>query len=91
MRTNKELLQLLLDNIYLLRTGLCGVASRLNNSDVITYSEYYKIKDYISNNRPTQGSKLYDSTQVTEAYYWKQEDKEPRVRWLKYHIKICKS
>ena len=89
MRTNKEILKLLLENIDQLRTGLCGLANRVD----ITYNEYYSIYNYISRYRPNKKSKLYGhGPDITNnQYYWEKGDKESRARWLKYHIKICKS
>ena len=90
MRTNKEILKLLLENIDRLRTGLCGLANKL---ETITYHEYWNITTYITTHRPKKGSKLYGHGPDTgnDEYYWKKGDKESRARWLKYHIKICKS
>jgi hypothetical protein len=49
MRSNKELLQLLLDNRQYFYFGLCGLAGELRINYIITFEEYCKIKNYIKN------------------------------------------
>jgi hypothetical protein len=91
MRTNKELLKVLLANIDKLKHGLCLLAIELKHTDIITTDEHFKISDYIYKNRPKKTSKLYDPEWTRLAWYWPIGAKTPRVRWLKYHIRICKS
>ena len=86
MRTIKELLIILRDSIELLETGLCLICLKLMLSDSITEAEYNYIHDYIYDNRPSKKSKLYGNSDAN-PYYWDQGDKEPRLRWLNYHIK----
>lgn len=49
MRTTKELLQVLLDNIDKLKTGLCLLASDLENERAITPMEWDTIHEHIAN------------------------------------------
>jgi hypothetical protein len=81
MRTRKELLQLLLDNINLLQLGLCGLAWRLNNRRMISVEECIDIREYIRQQRPKKTYKGYD-------YYWKPGNEKPRINWLKKHIEL---
>ena len=81
MRTRKELLQLLLDNINMLQLGLCGLAWRLSNRRMISIEECLDIREYIRQQRPKRTYKHYD-------YYWKPGNIKPRIAWLKRHIEM---
>jgi hypothetical protein len=81
MRTRKEVLQLLLDNIDLLALGLCGLAWKLHNRGRITADECIDIRIYIKQQRPKRTYKGYD-------YYWKPGSKKPRIVWLNKHIEL---
>jgi len=81
MRTRKEILQLLLDNINLLQLGLCGLAWRLDNLRMISLEECLDIREYIKSQRPKKTYKGYD-------YYWMPGNVKPRINWLKKHIEI---
>lgn len=89
MKTTKELLIILKNNIELLTTGLCYLSTTLENTNLITGEERFYIRDYIYNNRPSNKSKLYGGPD-NGLLYWPKGDKEPRLRWLNYHIKINK-
>ena len=92
MRTTKELLKIMLDSIDLMPGGLCVLSVRLTYfPGNFTSEEQDRIHRYIINNRPSLKSKLADKTRsITDAYYWDYGLIPPRVRWLKYHIRICK-
>jgi len=83
-RTIKELLQLTLDNIDHLSTGLCSlIAYHLcENNRIITVDEWMILDDYIESNRPH--NKHY---YTGDNYYWKIGNKTPRINWLKKQIK----
>lgn len=82
MRSNKELLQLLLDNKNHFFLGLCQLAGDLCNLKIIELGEYISIKNYI---RKYANTELRRSESV---YYWKESKWEPREEWLKQQIKI---
>lgn len=91
MRTTKELLKVVLNNINMITGGLCGIVNELYNIDIISFEESKKLLEYIKDNRPQKGSRLYQyRSPITIAWYWTICAKEPRIRWLKYHIRICK-
>lgn len=90
MRTTKELLIILRDNIELSTiNGLCFLNITLLYKNIITDAEHTIIHDYIYNNQPSKKSKLYGGSD-NGFYYWPKGEKEPRLRWLKYHIRINK-
>lgn len=91
MKTNKEILKLMLNHIHLLESGLCGLVYIICRLQVITANEDIKALEYIKRNRPKTKSKLADPSRLNTHYYWELGKVEPRVRWLKYHIRICKS
>jgi hypothetical protein len=81
-RTIKELLELVLENIGMMRLGICSVVWDLYNDDVITLDEYNDLNDYIDDNR---GSHYY---RLERCYFWKPGLKRPRIAWLKKQIKL---
>jgi hypothetical protein len=74
MRTKKELLQLMLDNIDLLSAGLCHLNYKLFDLNMITENEYYLLDHFFLNEFSD-----FD-------YHWKMGLKEPRIEWLKKQI-----
>lgn len=88
MRSIKELLQLMLDNEHMFKTGLCMWAMDLDESNLITDDEYYLLGNYIRNNRPIIGwIRYYTLSVFFRDYYWKYGNIKPRIKWLKKHIK----
>lgn len=79
MRTKKELLQILLDNIDQLKSGLCVLIIDLWDARVITRAEFNILDCHLESHwidfRPEPG-----------GYYWKIGDKEIRAEWLKKQI-----
>lgn len=92
MRSIKELLELMLDNKDLFRSGLCQWNSSLCASDIITWDEHIVLKNYIRSNRPP----FYDNFTIfchtirrdnpAHHYYWEQRDIKPRIKWIQKHI-----
>lgn len=80
----KEILEILLNNIDRLKTGLCGLAYVLYFSEKINLDQYDEFCLYIKKNRPINFRSL-----VRDLYYWEIGDKKPRIKWLKKHIKRC--
>lgn len=74
VRSDVELLQILLDNIGKLVTGLCHLALELYKKSVITLEEYNKLRDIIRTGKHPK-------------YYWKPGLKEPRIKYLETLIR----
>lgn len=80
MRSDKELLQLLLDNKDIFQTGLCLLAGTLYCRCKISAKEMLRIPDYLRTNVST----YYKENGY--AYYWPIGEWEPREEWLKKEI-----
>jgi hypothetical protein len=72
MRTDKELLQVLLDNIDKLEYGLCGLATTLWLNYIISYKELEVIRNIIESNKPKNA--LF--------FYFPIGQKQPRIEYL---------
>jgi hypothetical protein len=81
MRTNKELLELMLENQQYFEDGLCGWIFTIRLWDRITTEEYYELKKYLSQNKPITFHRIFS------AFWWKRGDIKPRIKWIKRHIK----
>jgi hypothetical protein len=77
MRTEKELLQVLLDNMDKFETGLCIVTSILYSEGIITRYEKNVMHNYIYQYKPINSGAYY---------YWKIGKKQPRIDWLNEQI-----
>lgn len=90
MRTNHEVLRIMLENINAIPKkshGLCGLATvHLVDSCVITLSEGRKIYRYIGRNIPEE----FKGTKREGWYWWNIGEVEPRKQWLKEHIELTK-
>ena len=86
-RSIKELLQVMLANQDLFKTGLCNWAVQLEIWSIISEEEEMLLKDYIWENRPSKWSSVDAFKHRNSTYYWKYSDIEPRVKWIKKHIK----
>jgi hypothetical protein len=86
MRSIKELLELMLDNVNMIghsktkSGGLCSAAYRLHLKYKLTIAEFNLCIDYFKKNKP-QGTS-------SNHYYWPVSEKEPRKAWLLEQIKI---
>lgn len=79
MRTTKELLEVMLENIDKLKEGLCLLSLDLRCADLITRDEDMIIMLYLENNIKSS------------RFAWPVGEKEPRIKWLKEQIeKISK-
>ncbi len=81
MRTNKELLELMLENQQDFHTGLCQWILSMFMRDRITTDEYYELKDYLKQNKPITFHGIFS------AFWWRVGDIKPRIKWIKKHIK----
>ncbi len=88
MRSKKEILEILLENIehIYFEQGLCILASNLHFRKIITREELQEISFYIKNNRPCMFSSIYALLSANSRYYWVAGEIKPRVKWLKKHI-----
>jgi hypothetical protein len=87
VRTQKELLEVMLTNIGSLRSGLCFLSSELFTQGIITFDEHIVIGNYIKYNKPSIFSSWNAFWNAGSRFYWTRGDVEPRVKWLKQHIK----
>lgn len=87
MRTIKDLLELMLEHQDLYDTGLCGWVNTLCMCDIISNQEGRHLKDYIKHNRPSKYSSLECFKHRKYSNYWKIQNLEPRIKWIKKHIK----
>lgn len=96
MRSNKELLQIYLDNKHLFFEGLCNWTDELHLNLLITDEEKRYLKSIIFNNRPKIGvlQKIglsfilnYKVLPSYRSYYWTIGVIEPRIKFLKKHLK----
>jgi len=90
MRTTREILEIVLENEFGFRMGLCGWVLNLGGLGVISHSECVKVSRYINDHRPFNTRTIIPFSLIGSAYYWKPGKLEPRVKWLKRHIKKLK-
>ena len=84
-KTMVELLELMLKNQGLFHSGLCYWAQRLESANIISRDERYRLEDYIAENKPFFIVRWWHGD-----YFWKPMSIEPRVKWIKKHIKKLK-
>jgi hypothetical protein len=82
MKTDVQLLQLLLDNMERLEEGLCLLIYDMRKGNEISVGEYGRLLEIIDNN-PTR---YYNSS----LYYFPEGKKKPRIAYLKRLIKKYK-
>lgn len=88
MKTEKELLHLILDNKHLFIMGLCHCVYKLLEKDIIDDEEFYMLKAFIDDNRKTPILSISDWWyKRNDCYYWKKNKITPRINWIKYQIK----
>jgi hypothetical protein len=77
MRTDKELIQLVLDNFYeYFVTGLCTMLSNLHYNYLISEEEYDQLLLLFEQNKPKKAGKF-------GLYWWLCCYKKPRILFLK--------
>lgn len=81
-RSINELLRLMLDHQEYFNDGLCRWMEHMSWHDYITWDEMRKIRKYIKENRPKN---IY--WMMGNGYYWKCDDINPRIKWIRKHIK----
>jgi hypothetical protein len=87
MRTEKQLLEVMLSNIHQLLGGLCYLNDRLYSQRIITSQEHAVISRYIRYNRPSMFSSWNAFENWGGRFYWSIDNIEHRVKWLNKHIK----
>jgi hypothetical protein len=78
MRSNKELLQVFLDNVDLFETGLCRWIMRLKNEKIISVEEENYIDGLIEQE---MGFSFME-------FMWTKGEIKPRLNWLKEKLTI---
>lgn len=92
MRSIKELLEVMLENQDKFRDGLCMWGLKLLTNNIVTQNEYRVILKYIEGNKPkwySSSSAFYEAFSQS-GYYWECYNIEPRIEWIKKHIKLNK-
>lgn len=84
MRSIKELLELMLNNQKYFRKGLCTWVLLLYYNSKITQDESDLLIDYIKANPPFF---VIIRKLLYGGHYWKYRVIEPRIEWIKKHIK----
>lgn len=84
MRTNKELLEIILNNRQLFSTGLCMWLIGLRYTGKISEEEKDYLAKLVIENRPFL-CKVY--LQGNAGYFWKKGKIEPRIKFLKKYLK----
>lgn len=87
MRTEKQLLEVMLSNMHLLLGGLCYLNDRLYTHKLITDDEHAVIYRYIRDNRPSKFSSWNAFWNRNKLFYWTRGNVKHRVKWLNKHIK----
>lgn len=87
MRTTKELLEVMLNNKQIFSTGLCSWAGQLYWNGMINRDEEARLAVYIRVSRPSKFSSFGAFKNRSSGYYWPNGDINPRIKWLKKHIK----
>lgn len=89
-RNINELLKLMLKNFQEsdFHRGLCYCALGMNIDLIINDEEYYEIRKYIQDNRPTLYSSLQAFRNRNNSFYWHKGLKKPRIKWLNKHINL---
>ncbi len=78
MRTTKQLLEVMLENIDMLKSGLCRLSHNLYYyTDKMSYNEMGNVQYYMS---------LFLPETKADGYCWPIGEKEPRIKWLKEQI-----
>jgi len=72
MRTDKELLGILLENMNRLTHGLCGLAHSLYLNYTIEFVELERISSLLLKNKPEN----------SKSFYFPTGEKEPRIEFL---------
>ena len=93
MRNIKELLEVLL-SFYSkeeITWGLCKATSDIWSKKIISLYEYKLLEEYIDKH-PTFLYRVGDNFKYLSnftpfPYYWETGEEEPRIKWLKKHIK----
>ena len=87
MRTNKELLQVFLDNQNLFECGLCSWTGELFSKYLITKEEKSYLYNLIDDNRPFFIKFKDKLIGYINCYYWKEGNIKPRIKRLKKYLK----
>lgn len=82
-RSTLELLKIMLSNIDILTSGLCGLAKQLYDNGVINVEEAIRIQQYIESQRPS-GFQQY-------SYWWDRGMITPRKNWLIKQIELLEN
>jgi hypothetical protein len=88
-RPVRELLNIMLLNDNLFKSGLCQWSYSLYSKDRITYAEMKLLTQYINDNKPSVFSSIdvFLLRLLRSDYIWLKGRKQVRVKWLKKHFR----
>lgn len=89
-RSDKELLNIFLNNTDKFQYGLCHWNQKLYVSSIINVSEFLYIEKMIDKNTHKVIrflNILFFWNKNNISYYWKMGNIKPRIKWLKRHLK----
>lgn len=86
MRTEKELLQLMLEHQDKFSTTLCALNNSMFLDNIITINECLMLHLYIKDNRPSMFSSLSAFKNRRGEYYWNKGDITSRIKWINKQI-----
>ena len=89
MKSDKELLQIMLDNKQHFCYDLFHWAANLYYYDIITESEYIRLDTYIFKNEPKFTWYRFFHPWDT-IYRWPKDDINPRIKWIETQLKKLK-
>ena len=93
IKSNKELIDIAIDNFDLIKSGLCDLSYKLRLNDTYTINDSCRFDKLIKkySHEPTFWNKLIypkdslrEEGRMNTAYYWKVDSIEPRLKFLKY-------
>lgn len=86
MRSIKELLEVMLSNQHHFSRGLCSWIEKLYFNSLISLQEKNLLHEYVFKHKPIK-YRIHTFLGGKDGYFWKKEEKEPRIKWIQKHIK----
>lgn len=80
MRTNKQLVQLVLDSFpKYFTSGLCGVLVKMHTDNILSAYEWCTLRDLFEKHKPSKG--------YSRVYWWEPHNLKPRIEFLNNLLK----
>ena len=87
IRSIEDLLYVMYNNQSFFSRSLCEWVLDLSIYELINRDERNELLNYIKNNKPSRFSSLSSLKSIHTNFYWVAGEIEPRLKWLKKHIK----